>query len=102
MCLPEEAVTFALIELSSITVVSVLLSSEKPMVLTDCEEQLEASAESWNGEETTSPFPGLLTETPASAGAANMSSQSGTRESFFNRVNSVPSHNKKWTYCWVT
>jgi hypothetical protein len=67
------------------TVVSVLLSSEKPMESTDCEEQVAAFATSSKGDVTEAPLPGLLTITPASAGGASITSKDEGRKSFFKR-----------------
>jgi len=50
------------------------------MALMDCEEQLGALAESVKGEETVAPLPGVLTVTPAKAGAAMASRRSRKRE----------------------
>ena len=51
------------------TVVSLLLSNDQPIVLTLVEEQVEEEAESVNGEVTVASFDGLLMVTPARAGS---------------------------------
>lgn len=83
VCLPDVAVTWALMEVLFTTVVSVLLSSEKPMESTGCEEQVAEFATSSKGDVTEAPLPGLLTVTPASAGVASITSNDEGRKSFF-------------------
>jgi hypothetical protein len=51
------------------TVVSLLLSNDQPIDLTPVDEQVDAEAESVNGDETLALLDGLLTFTPAKAGS---------------------------------
>src|SRR5579864_4443224 len=61
-------------------VVSGLLSSEYPMALTGCEEQVAALAESLNGEDTSAPLAGLLMTIPPMAGMDPITSRAGKTE----------------------
>ncbi len=51
---------------------SLLLSKDHPIDLTLVDEQVDAEAESVNGDETSESFAGLLTVTPASAGSESV------------------------------
>ena len=50
------------------------------MVLTDCPEQLDESADKLKGEETSAPLPGLLMLTSVKAGTAAMSANNRRAE----------------------
>jgi hypothetical protein len=60
-------------------VVSGLLSSEYPIVLTGWDEQLAAVAERVNGDDTPLPLAGLLTTTVAAAGIDRVAVRRRTR-----------------------
>src|SRR5581483_2188689 len=65
VCPPFPADTCLLIDVPLMTVVSGLLSNEKPIEPTACEEHVGALATTSNGEETCALLPGLLTSMPS-------------------------------------
>jgi hypothetical protein len=71
-CEPVDEEILLLIVWPVTTVVSLLLSKDQPIVLTLVEEQVDADAESVNGDETLVLFEGLLTVTPAKAGSESV------------------------------
>lgn len=85
VCLPAVADTVASIEVLFTIVVSVLLSSEKPMAETGWFEQVVATAESVNCRPTFSPLVGLFTVTLAIAGIPQAASRESMRDDFLRR-----------------
>lgn len=71
-CEPVDDEILLLIVWPDTTVVSLLLSKDQPIDLTLFEEQVDAEAESENGDETLVLFEGLLTVTPARAGSERL------------------------------